>query len=48
MLVENPVIKRVLLTDGIGKKGLTTFSMYQIQWQPENDVGMCDPETPHL
>ena len=42
MLVENPVIKRVLLTEGTGEKGLTPFS--QMQWQPENDVGMCDPE----
>ena len=35
-LVENPVIKRVLLTKGTGEKGLAPFS--QIQWQPENDV----------
>ena len=42
-LVENPVIKRVLLTEGTGEKGLTLFS--QMQWQPEYDVGMCDPET---
>ena len=46
-LVENPVIKRVLLTDGTGEKGLTPFSMSQMQWQPENDVGMCDPEMQH-
>ena len=44
-LVENPVIKRVLLTEGTGEKGLTPFSMSQMQWQPENDVGMCDPDT---
>ena len=44
--VENPVIKRVLLTKGTGKKGLTPFS--QMQWQPENDVGMCDPEARQL
>ena len=43
-LVENPVIKRVLLTDGTGEKGLAPFSMSQMQWQPENDVGMCDPD----
>ena len=45
-LVENPVIKRVLLTKGTGEKGLTLFS--QMQWQPENDVGMCDPEARQL
>ena len=44
MLVENPVIKRVLLTDGTGEKGLAPFSMSQMQWQPENDVEMCDPK----
>ena len=43
-LVENPVIKRVLLTEGTGEKGLAPFSMSQIQWQPENNVGMCDPD----
>ena len=43
-LVENPVIKRVLLTNGTGEKGLTPFSMSQMQWQPENKVGMCDPD----
>ena len=43
-LVENPVIKRVLLTDGTSEKGLAPFSMLQMQWQPENDVGMCDPD----
>ena len=42
-LVENPVIKRVLLTEGTGEKGLAPFS--QMQWQPENDVGMSDAET---
>ena len=31
-LVENPVIKRVLLTEGTGAKGLTLFSMSQMQW----------------
>ena len=41
-LVENPVIKRVLLTGGTGEKGLTLFSLSQMQWQPENDVGMGD------
>ena len=46
MLVENPVIKRVLLTEGTGEKGLAPFS--QMQWQPENDVGMCDPEARQL
>ena len=46
MLVENPVIKRVLLTEGTGEKGLVPFS--QMQWQPENDVGMCDPEARQL
>ena len=45
-LVENPVIKRVLLTEGTGEKGLAPFS--QMQWQPENDVGMCDPEARQL
>ena len=47
-LVENPVIKRVLLTEGTGEKGLTAFSMSQMQWQPENDVGMCDPDARQL
>ena len=42
-LVENPVIKRVLITEGTGEKGLAPFS--QMQWQPENDVGMSDAET---
>ena len=42
-LVENPVIKRVLLTEGTGEKGLAPFS--QMQWQPENDVGMSDAKT---
>ena len=45
-LVENPVIKRVLLTEGTGEKGLAPFS--QMQWQPENDVGICDPEDRQL
>ena len=45
-LVENPVIKRVLLTEGTGEKGLVPFS--QMQWQPENVVGMCDPEARQL
>ena len=44
MLVENPVIKRILLTNGTSEKGLAPFSMSQMQWQPENDVGMCDPD----
>ena len=48
MLVENPVIKRVLLTEGTGEKGLMPFSMSQMQWQPENDVGMCDPDARQL
>ena len=43
-LVENPMIKRVLLTKGTGEKGLAPFNMSQMQWQPENDVGMCDPD----
>ena len=47
-LVENPVIKRVLLTEGTGEKGLMPFSMSQMQWQPENDVGMCDPDARQL
>ena len=47
-LVENPVIKRVLLTKEAGEKGLAPFSMSQMQWQSENDVGMCDPEVQHL
>ena len=46
-LVDNPVIKRVFLTDGTGEKGLTPFSMSQMQWQPKNDVGMCDPDAQH-
>ena len=37
-LVENPVTKRVLLTEGVGEKALAPFSMFQMQWQPENDV----------
>ena len=32
--------------EGIGEKGLTPFS--QMQWQPENDVGMCDPNARQL
>ena len=43
-LVENPVIKRALLTEGTGEKGLAPFNMSQMQWQPENDMGMCDPD----
>ena len=35
-----------MLTEGTGEKGLTPFS--QMQWQPENDVGMCDPEARQL
>ena len=48
MLVENPVMNRVLLNEGTGEKGLTLFSMSQMQWQPENDVGMCDPDARQL
>ena len=40
-LVENPVIKRVLLTEGTGEKGLAQFNMSQMQWQPENDMWEC-------
>ena len=47
-LVENPVIKRVLLTEGTGEKGLAPFNMSQVQWQPENDVGMCDPDVSNM
>ena len=47
-LVENPVIKRVLLTKGTGGKRLMPFSMSQMWWQPENDVGMCDPDARQL
>ena len=47
-LVENPVIRRVLRTQGTGEKGLAPFSMSQMQWQPENDVGMCDPDARQL
>ena len=36
------MIKRVLLTGGTGDKGLTPFSLSQMQWQPENDMGMGD------
>ena len=35
-----------MLTEGTGEKGLALFS--QMQWQPENDVGMCDPEARQL
>ena len=35
-----------MLTEGTGEKGLAPFS--QMQWQPENDVGMCDPEARQL
>ena len=45
-LVENPVIKRVLLTEGTGEKAFAPLS--QMQWQPENDVGMYDPEARQL
>ena len=41
-LVENPVIKRVLMTEGTDEKGLAPFNMSQVQWQPENDTEMCD------
>ena len=30
VLVENPVIKRVLLTEGTGGKGLAPFNMSQV------------------
>ena len=43
MLVKNPMIKSVLLTEGTGDNGLALFNMSQMQWQPENDMGMCDP-----
>ena len=45
-LVENPVIERVLLTKGTVEKGIALFC--QMQWQPENNVGMCDPEARQL
>ena len=35
-----------MLTEGTGEKGLVPSS--QMQWQPENDVGMCDPEARQL
>ena len=47
-LVENPVIKRVLLTNGTGEKGLAPFSLSRMQWQPENDVAMCNPDARHM
>ena len=34
--------KRVLMTEGTGEKGLAPFNVSQVQWQPENDGGMCD------
>ena len=39
-LVENPVIKRVLKTEGSSDKGISTFHMSQTQWKPENDAGI--------
>ena len=39
-LVENPVIKRVLMTEGTGEKGLAPFNMSHAQWRPENDAGI--------
>ena len=39
-LVGNPVIKRVLMTEGTGEKGLAPFNMSHAQWRPENDAGM--------
>ena len=39
-LVENPVIKRVLMTEGSSDKGIAPFHMLQTQWKPENDAGM--------
>ena len=47
-IVENPVIKRVLLTEGTGEKGLAPFNMSQMQWQPENDAGMGEPDMGNL
>ena len=41
-LVKNPVMKRFLMTDGMGEKGLASFNMFQVHWQPKNDTGMCD------
>ena len=41
-LVENPVIKRVPMTEGTGEKGLAPFTMSQVQCQPKNGAGMCD------
>ena len=35
-----------MLTEGTGEKGLAPFS--QMQWQSENDVGMCDSEARQL
>ena len=31
-LVENPMMKRGLLTEGTGEKGLAPFNMSQVQW----------------
>ena len=42
------MIKRILLTEGTGQKGLAPFNMSQMQWQPENDLGMSDPDVQHL
>ena len=39
-LVENPVIKRVLKTEGTSDKGIAPFHMSQTQWKPDNDAGM--------
>ena len=39
-LVENPVIKRVLKTEGSSDKGIAPFHIPQTQWKPENDAGM--------
>ena len=30
------------MTDGTGEKGLAPFNTSQVQWEPENDAGMCD------
>ena len=42
------MIKRVLLTEGTDEKRLAPFNVSQVQWQPENDVGMCDPDVSNM
>ena len=27
---------------------MAPFNMFQMQWQPENDLGMSDPDVQHL